>query len=230
MTMKSAPARIEKIDAISYRLVENYVWRFEHDRAEAIDAHWQSRIARNPHLFNGRVLLMHPGEIVETKGERRLAGTCFATDYKAFLAWREIGFPDEAIANVFAMAALRSADGGFLLGEMGPKTANAGRMYFPAGTPDPSDLKADIVDLEGSVVRELKEETGLGPDRSGLDAVRLDPGWTVVFQGAYVACMKTIRSRLVGRRARRAHRRLSHAREKSGTGAPQAGLLASRFR
>jgi hypothetical protein len=36
------------------------------------------------------------------------------------------------------MAALRGADGAFLLGEMAPHTTNGGQIYFLAGTPDPS--------------------------------------------------------------------------------------------
>ncbi len=192
MTMQAMqPPRIEQIAEISYRLVEDNVWRFERDRAAEIEAHWQKRVAENPHLFNGRVLLMHRSEIAETSARHRLEGTCFAADYKAFIAWCDFGFPDAAVANVFAMAALRSADGAFLLGEMGPRTASAGRIYFPAGTPDPNDLKDGTIDFEGSVRRELKEETGLS-----RDDVRLDPGWTAVFEGPYIACMKTVRSSL----------------------------------
>ncbi|MGB8278362.1 MAG: NUDIX hydrolase [Methylovirgula sp.] len=185
------PARIERIAEISYRLVEDNIWRFERDRAAEIEAHWQKRVAQNPHLFNGRVLLMHRSEIAETSARHSLEGTCFVADYKAFIAWCDFGFPDAMIANVFAMAALRSADGAFLLGEMGPTTARAGRIYFPAGTPDPSDLKDGTIDFEGSVLRELKEETGLS-----RDDVRLDASWSVVFQGPHIACMKTIRSTL----------------------------------
>jgi 8-oxo-dGTP pyrophosphatase MutT (NUDIX family) len=190
MTMKSAPARIEAIAEISYRLVDAF-WRFEQERGAEIEAHWQKRVADNPHLFNGRILLMQHSEIIETGGERHLTGTCLAADYKSFIAWRDFGFPDQSVANVFAMAALRSSDGAFLLGEMGVTTASVGRLYFPAGTPDPSDLKDGLVDLEGSVLRELKEETGLS-----LDDVRLEPAWSVVFHGAYSACMKVVRSEL----------------------------------
>jgi 8-oxo-dGTP pyrophosphatase MutT (NUDIX family) len=191
MTIKSPTARIEKLATISYRLITDGIWHFEQDRADEIDAHWQKRVADNPHLFNGRVLLMQTAEIIERRGQRCLNGTSFLANYKSFIAWRDFGFPDPSIFNVFAMAALRSADGAFLLGEMGPTTASAGRIYFPAGTPDENDLKDGTIDFEGSVLRELKEETGLSQND-----VRLDPDWSVVFQGPYIACMKTIRSAL----------------------------------
>jgi hypothetical protein len=187
---RDAPTRIENIAAVSYRLIEDTSWAFERDQSAEIEAHWQKRLAQNPQLFNGRVLLMHRPEQVRSK-DGCLEGTCFATDYKAFLAWRDFGCPDACVANLFAMAALRSADGAFLLGEMGAQTANAGRLYFPAGTPDLADLRDGRLDLEGSVWRELKEETGF--NREEIDC---DPGWTVVFHGAYIACMKTIRLHL----------------------------------
>ncbi len=67
------------------------------------------------------------------------------------------------------MAALRSADGAFLLGEMAPHTANAGQIYFAAGTPDLSDVFDGRVDLTASVKRELREETGMAADETKFD-------------------------------------------------------------
>jgi 8-oxo-dGTP pyrophosphatase MutT (NUDIX family) len=88
------------------------------------------------------------------------------------------------------MAALRAQDG-FVLAEMGAHTANAGRIYFPAGTPDPGDVAQGQVDLAASVLRELTEETGLTPDE-----LTIDPDWLVVDAGPYNACMKLMRSPL----------------------------------
>ena len=86
------------------------------------------------------------------------------------------------------MAALRSADGAFLLGEMGAHTASAGMSYFPAGTPDRNDINGDRVDLAGSVARELHEETGLEIDDCAIDST-----WTIVRLGGRVACMRPVR-------------------------------------
>jgi 8-oxo-dGTP pyrophosphatase MutT (NUDIX family) len=85
---------------------------------------------------------------------------------------------------------LRSADGAYLLGVMGPHTANAGKIYFPAGTPDPSDVKGDKVDLTASVWREVEEETGLTV--ADLDA---EPGWYSVFSGPQIAHLKIMQAR-----------------------------------
>ena len=89
--------------------------------------------------------------------------------------------------NAFALAALRSADGAFVLGVQGSHTANAGRAYFPAGTPDLDDVRGDRVDLHGSVMRELREETGLGPE-SGV----IGDEWTIVDAGPMVALFRRI--------------------------------------
>ena len=62
------------------------------------------------------------------------------------------------------MGAVRASDGAFLLGVMDAHTANAGKIYFPAGIADRSDVVGETVDLAGNVMREVAEETGLTAD------------------------------------------------------------------
>jgi 8-oxo-dGTP pyrophosphatase MutT (NUDIX family) len=182
----SATPRIETVDAIDIH-VEQYDWPFERERAREVDAHWQELRALKPNLFNGRVFLFRNLEIKEA----RLTGACFETEFKTFIAARDFGHPDKDVFNCFAQGALRAPDGAFLLGEMAAQTSNAGRIYFPAGTPDPSDAIDGHLDLDRSVMRELTEETGLGRD----DIVP-EPGWMVVFDHQMVACLKPMRLRL----------------------------------
>jgi 8-oxo-dGTP pyrophosphatase MutT (NUDIX family) len=181
---------IEHVDALDCR-VEYFDWPFARDAAARIDAHWDKLRAAQPRLWNGRVLMCRAAAIEIRDGRRVLASTHFETDFKAFLAWRDFGFPDPHIHNCFAMAALRASDGAFLLGRMGSHTANPGRIYFAAGTPDPDDIRGDRLDLAGSVLRELEEETGF----SAAD-VEETPGYAIVFAGPRIACMKSLRLRV----------------------------------
>ncbi len=168
-------------------------WPFARNEAARIDTHWKGMLAEKPKLFDGRVLLAH-SLAIEAGGRPgdTLRATAFETGFKSFMAWRDFGFPDRAVYNCFAMPALRAADGAFVLGAMAATTANAGKLYFPAGTPEPSDADADgRVDFTGNILRELEEETGLSP----LE-VKLDRDWTIVFSGPRVACMRIVRSHL----------------------------------
>lgn len=178
--------RIETVEAIDIR-VKSYEWPFARARARDIDAHWSELCAARPNLFNGRVFLFRNLQIEDA----RLTGFCFETEFKAFIAARDFGHPDKAVFNCFAQGALRAPDGAFLLGEMSAYTANAGRIYFPAGTPDPSDAIDGRVDLDRSVMRELTEETGLG-----REDIAPEPGWTIVFDQQMVACLKPMRLKL----------------------------------
>ncbi len=125
-------------------------------------------------------------------GERFSAGY-FETDFASFLAWRDWGFPDTSVFNGFGMGALRCADGVFVLGEMGHHTSNSGRIYFPSGTPDPTDISGDAVDIAGSVAREVEEEIGLTPAD-----YRADPHWDCVVSGAAIAIIRLLRADLTG--------------------------------
>ena len=179
--------RSTAVARIANRLA-HHDWRFANDEAARIDARWAELTAAKPGLFDGRVLLSRDLAIANDV----LGGTSFETGYKPFLCWREFGYPGEPVKNLFAMPALRGSDGAFLLGRMGTDTANAGRLYFPAGTPEPADVGADgYVDYTASILRELEEETGIAPHE-----VTLDARWTVVFAGPLVACMKVVRSPL----------------------------------
>ena len=165
-----------------------YEWDFPRDQAARIDAHWAELRHAKPGLFDGRVLV---ASTLDVEGDR-ISGACFEARYKAFLSWRDFGFPGAPVVNAFAMPALRSADGAFMLGEMSATTANAGQLYFPAGTPEPSDADAaGRVDFDANILRELEEETGLVADE-----IVLAPTWTVVFTGPRVAFMKVARSGL----------------------------------
>jgi 8-oxo-dGTP pyrophosphatase MutT (NUDIX family) len=164
------------------RLDEGWPWA-EANRAR-IAAHWAELTRANPALFNGRVLVRRRQAVIDA----RLELDYVEADYASFIAFRDFGFPDPATGNGFALAALRAADGAWLLGRMGEHTANAGKIYFPAGTPDPDDVKPDgTVDLAGSVARELAEETGL----TAAD-VRFTDTWTAVFAGARTAMMREV--------------------------------------
>jgi len=184
------PPRIETVSRIDCAIAP-YKWRFYEEEAARINAHWDALVVQKPRLFNGRIMMMSGYRIVEEGPHRVLQGTAFETDYKAFLAWRDFGFPDRDVINCFAMTALQSSDGAFMLGRMAEHTAASGRIYFPAGTPDRDDLKDGHIDPAGSAMRELAEETGL----TTLD-MSLSDDWTLVFEGPRLACMKPARAHL----------------------------------
>ena len=158
--------------------VGSFRWPFAEQRRAEISAHFRGKAAREAKT------LERPRAAGAQSGHRRrlLCGAdYFETDFASFLAWRDWGFPDKAVFNGFGMGALRSSDGAFALGEMGGHTANAGRIYFPAGTPDLGDIRDGMLDVSGSVVREAEEETGLTPAdyRAGADWDCIDTGTSI---------------------------------------------------
>src|SRR5512139_100528 len=130
--------------------VQQLAWPFAEERRAEIAAHFADRQRERSQMWNGRVLL---GRDPVFEGGR-FAARYFETDFASFLAWRDWGFPDKAVFNGFGMGALRASDGAFVMGEMGQHTANAGRIYFPSGTPDLDDVRDGALDIPGSVVRE----------------------------------------------------------------------------
>jgi 8-oxo-dGTP pyrophosphatase MutT (NUDIX family) len=162
-------------------------WSFADERRADIDAHFAELRRAKPELWNGRVLVLYDYAIAQTT----FHGAYLETDFASFLAWRDWDFPDRSVSNCFALGALRALDGAFVLGQMARHTANAGKIYFVGGTPDPGDVVGERVDLDASVLRELKEETGLS-----VNDVEPDPGWHAVFAGPRIAMLKLLKARL----------------------------------
>ncbi len=163
--------------------VQPWSWPFADERRADIEAHFALKRSEKPQLWNGRVLLArHP----DFAGDR-LRARYFETDFASFLAWRDWGFPDSSVFNGFGMGALCSSDGAFVLGEMAGHTANAGRIYFPSGTPDLDDIKLGAVDMAGSIAREVEEETGLTPADYSAGA-----HWDCVVSGPAIAMMRIL--------------------------------------
>jgi 8-oxo-dGTP pyrophosphatase MutT (NUDIX family) len=169
--------------------VEPFAWPFAEARRTEIAAHFAEQQRERPTLFNGRVLL---GRNPVFSGDH-LSASYFETDFASFLAWRDWGFPDHSVFNGFGMGALRGADGAFVLGVMGEHTSNAGRIYFPSGTPDLDDIRDGMLDISGSVVRELEEETGLAPGEYDSD-----PHWHCVYTGPALAMFRLLRVDMPG--------------------------------
>ena len=186
-----------EVSELDFRL-ERAPWAFAQVHADEIAAHWRRAVRAKPALFNGRVLLLSRRAFERTaSGATRMTGTFFETDFAAFIAWKAFGFPGPKVENCFSMAALRSSDGAFLMGEMAAHTYNAGQIYFAAGTPDPSDVFGDRVDLNASARRELAEETGVAAWEAAVA-----PGWTILFAPGRIACMKAMTLPLTSEAAR----------------------------
>lgn len=181
--MRETPS-ISHIERLDLSFVPK-LWDFAIERRSEIDAFFAELQRNKPAIWNGRVLLLHR----EVLAGSVLQGEYLETDYASFAAWRHWGRPPAKVHDCFSAAAILAADDAFLLGVMGPHTFNAGKIYFPCGTPDPRDIVGGKVDLELSAGRELNEETGLS-----VTEFASEPGWTMVADGGLLAMIKVFRA------------------------------------
>ena len=180
MNVATSPA-IHRVITLDLKL-RPWSWPFADARRAEIDAHFALQQREKP-IWNGRVLL---GRNPVFSGQV-FSADYFEADFASFLAWRDWGFPDPNVFNGFGLGALRCANGAFVMGEMGQHTSNAGRIYFPSGTPDLDDVSDGAVDIAGSVAREVEEETGL---TSG--DYRAAAHWDCVVSGAAIAMFRIL--------------------------------------
>jgi hypothetical protein len=159
-------------------------WPWAQANRPVIGAYLAKLRSTRPTLFNGTLYLLHEWGI----DSATFGGALFETDFASFLAWRDQGCPDTSVFHCFGMAALRAEDGTYLLGLKAEQKARAGKIDFPAGTPEPRDLREDgAVEVTPSILRKLKEQTGLAPED-----MRLVPGWHVAISGQRIALIKSM--------------------------------------
>jgi 8-oxo-dGTP pyrophosphatase MutT (NUDIX family) len=133
-------------------------WAFADAERSGIADHWRKLANDNPKIWNGDVLICTDVEMKD--GELR--GRFLKTDYASFVAWRDWGWPDKTVYNLFGTAAVLSSDRAVLYGRMASHTLNAGKVYPPGGSLEMKDVLPDgRIDVMGSITRELEEETGL---------------------------------------------------------------------
>ena len=143
------------VDEVDVRLVAE-PHPFERDNAEAIAANWAMEKAERPALFDGIVVLL--SELAYR--DSRLVGRCHAVRFSTFMLWRKLK-PVTSAEHAFAHAMLISSDNALVAIRMGSHTANAGKVYFAAGSFEPEDFREGLVDLDYNMLREVREETGL---------------------------------------------------------------------
>lgn len=174
--------QVFSLDAVRLTVdAAEHPWRVA-ERA-AIEAHWAREQVERPWLFNGTVML-HRGLQIE---DGIICGVSHRAPYAALLQLVKT-WPQADIWHLFGSAVILSSDGAMLLIRMAARTANSGKVYAPAGSLDEADIKGGHVDVDGSIYREAREETGL--DLSHAEPENRLFGWR---RGGLVAVFRRFR-------------------------------------
>ena len=137
-------------------------WPVPRELRERVPETWARLVAANPKIWDGRILgVSGIGGGPPRVEDGVLRGEAREDSFSAFLTWRDLGFPEIGVRNVFGSAVIISSDNAVLLGKMGEWTANAGQIYPAAGSSEPGDVVEGQVRVFDSLARELTEETGL---------------------------------------------------------------------
>ena len=172
-------------------------WAFAEEEKTRIAEHWCKLADEYPKIWNGDVLICSQARLTGTE----LSGQFLRTDYASFVAWRDWGWPDKTVCNCFGSAAVLSNDKALLYGRMAGHTLNPGKIYPPGGSLEMQDVSRDgRVDVMGSLIRELEEETGLkaaDADKGELLAIfdghRLSVAQVFHFAGSAEALVSQVR-------------------------------------
>ncbi|MDN2566130.1 hypothetical protein N1F89_07845 [Aquibium sp. A9E412] len=174
-----APGAVAPVDEAELRF-DPAPHPFESANGPAITAAWARAKAANPALYDGRVMLF--SRLGYAGG--RLAGRCHAVRFATFLHWRA-RHGHAPTLHAYAHAVIAGSDGALVAVRMAAHTANAGRVYFAAGSFEPADLSDGRLDIDANMAREVAEETGLDLGRARREpalGLHRAPNGTVLFR------------------------------------------------
>lgn len=180
----SPRATVQVVDRVDFAFAP-WVWPFAERRRPEIQAFFNELCEKKPTLWNGRLLLLRDARVAGGT----MSGSFFETDYASMLAavtWDAMG---ERVRSCFPAAAVLSADGAFILGEMAAHTQNAGQVLLPCGSVERGDAAAGRLDPSTTLRRELSEETGIAAEE-----LAAAPDWHVVRAGSLLPLVKVMRS------------------------------------
>jgi len=159
-------------------LVDREGLKLPYDLQQSINAYWDIIAKEKPHLTRGEIFTI--SDMNWTEEELRI--TLQKTDYAHFLFSKGLSIDHTyRCRGVVANGVFLTSDGYFVIGEMNTHTSTPGRLQFVAGGVDRNDLKGDVVDMLGSLLRESQEELGVDLTDSNL-AARVTPKFIVQWQ------------------------------------------------
>lgn len=129
---------------------------------------WEREVARNPALFNGRMVFQNRVSF----SDGVLNGEGHVIPYSTFLWWRKQAGGAGGV-HIFGFPVLVSSDGALVAIRMSAHTANPGQVYCAAGSLDEDDIVDGYCDVEANMRREVLEETGFDLDRDAVADAQL---------------------------------------------------------
>ncbi len=136
--------------------VDSAPLRYELSHNAEIAARWTDETNANPALFNGPFFMAERADVIDQAFEARYHRTRFAT----MMHWK-VNATGNKPWHIFGVGVIVSNDNKLIAGRMAAFTAAAGRVYFPAGSFDENDVVDEYVDIDGNMLREVEEETGV---------------------------------------------------------------------
>ena len=192
MSFEALPHGITRVAACRLRRSPRHWAWAEASRAE-IEVAWADSVRSRPYLYNGVVQIMLGARIARDTLEADYA----ETDFASFHRWRSLDARDMSVRDGFGSALILSAEGHLLLGRQAAGNMNAGFAYAPGGFIDASDVRPDgAIDIEGSIAREVGEETGLDAAGGCPAGLVREPGFLVTHVGFKVSIGVIYRSAL----------------------------------
>lgn len=140
--------------------------RFSPATQKAIDAEWNSAVARAPagRFFEGPTLVVRDSDFKVAPATYRLT--------LALRSPRIHALPELAPWRALSVTGVVECDSGFLFGKRGNVAGGAGLWeLLPSGGIEPKFISGSTIDVEAQFLAELKEETGI----SAASVKKLEP-------------------------------------------------------